>query len=201
MEWHHSIEILCSELGDEAQLRSRLHTKQHMSYRRRSQCYSLPVVILSTICGSGNFVSESFENVNVKKWMILGIGVISILTSIIGAIATFLKLSELSESNRIASIQWGKFFTRIRTQLSLIRTDRESCHDYLMSILSEYDRLQETSPPLHDSFVSSIKKKLTNINGVILPYYLNGFNHTQPYPEYFDEFESNTLEDEKISEV
>ena len=67
----------------------------------------------------------------------------------------------------------------------------------MLSILSEYDRLSEISPPLHDSFVSKIKKKLNNIQGLVLPYYLNGFSATTPYEE---EYEENTQEDdEKIS--
>ena len=168
--------------------------KQHQSYRRRNQCFSLPVVVLSTLAGSANFISEGYENFT-KKYMILGTGILSILTSIISAISTFLKLAEYSESNRIASLQWGKFFTRIRTQLSLLREDRETCHDYLISVLAEYDRLYEISPPLHDAFIKSIKKKLVNLQGVVLPYYLNGFNHTMPFNED-NEYEENT-DDEK----
>lgn len=194
LDWNVAVEKLLSELGDESQLRSSLHMKQHHSYRSRSQCFSLPVIILSTLAGSGNFISEGFGSTLTKKYMILGIGVISIFTSIISAVSTYLKLAENSQSNLIASLQWGKFFTRIRTQLSLLRDDRESCHDYLLSILSEYDRLYETSPALHDSFVSSIKKKLTNIHGMVVPYYLNGYTPTIPFPEV--EYLDNT-DDEK----
>ena len=196
VQWNDAVEKLLSELGDESQLRSRLHMKQHQSYRRRSQCFSLPVVVLTSLAGSGNFISEGYESFT-KKYMIFAIGIVSIMTSIISAVSTFLKLAEFSEANRIASLQWAKIFTRIRTQLSLFRDDRDGCHDYFIGILSEYDRLGEVSPALHDSFVSNIKKKLNVLHGnVVLPYYLNGFNHTTPYPEDDADFENNT-DDEK----
>ena len=197
IDWHESVEGLLSQLGDEAQIRSKLHMKQHMSYRRRNQCYTLPVVFLSTLAGSGNFISEGYDDPFTKKYMILGIGVISILTSILSAIQNFLKLAELSESNRMASLSWGKYYSRLKFQLALQRVDREGCHDFLLSIFSEYERLYETSPILHKEFVSSIKKKLTNLKGIILPYYLNGFNHTAPYEEFLD----NSIEDEKHAGV
>ena len=145
------------------------------------------------MAGSGNFISEGYESFT-KKYMILGIGIVSIITSILSAVQNFLKLAELSEANRMASLSWGKFFCRLKRQLSMQRDDRDGCHDYILSIFSEYDRLYETSPVLHTKFVSKIKKKLANIRGVILPYYLNGFNHTRAYEE--EAFENNT-DDEK----
>ena len=196
IEWHESVEELLSALGDEAQIRSKLHMKQHMSYRKRNQMYTLPIVILSTLAGSGNFISEGYESFT-KKYMILGIGIVSIITSILSAVQNFLKLAELSESNRMSSLFWGKFYSRLKFQLSLQRHDREGCHDYLLSIFAEYDRLYETSPVLHTKFISSIKKKLKNLKGIVLPYYLNGFNHTRAYGG----FEDNTFADDEKSVV
>ena len=197
LEWHESIENILSCLGDESQIRSRLHMNQHLSYRKRNQLFTLPVVILSILAGSGNFISEGYDNPITKKYMILGIGVVSIICSIISSVSQFLKLAELSEGNKMASLAWGKYFSRIKFQLSLQRNDRESCHDYLVSIFSEYDRLYEISPILHTTFVSHIKKKLKNLPGVVLPYYLNGFNHTVAYNED-EQWEDNESDEKEL---
>jgi hypothetical protein len=195
MEWHDSIEHMLSELADESQIRSKLHMRQHLSYRRRNQCYTLPVVVLSVLSGSGNFISEGYSEYT-KKYMIMGIGMVSILVSIVSAINQLLKLAELSEGNRIASLQWGKFFSRLKWQLSLQRCDRDAAHDFMLSVYSEYDRLYETSPILLDKFLKTVKKKLKRreVHGFVLPFYMNGFQHVVSYDE---PFEDNTEDDEK----
>ena len=198
VDWHESIESLFEEICDEAQLRSTLHMKQHLSYRSRNQWYTLPVVVLSVLSGSGNFISESFEKVLVKKYMILGIGLLSIFTSVISAISHHLKLAELSEANRIASLTWGKYYSRLKFQLSLQRKDRESCYDFMNSAFAEYNRMFEISPILLEKFIKHVKKKLkkrTFDNNFILPYYLNGFQHVRTYGN--EVWEENTVEDEK----
>ena len=89
--------------------------KSHEEFSNRSS-YQLPIIILSVMCGSGNFVSTSFpEN---QDTIILGVGVLSIITSIISSIAQYLKLAEKSEAHRIAYVSWEKFYNNIRFQLS-----------------------------------------------------------------------------------
>ena len=205
VEWHTSVERLLQELTDESQIRSKLHYKQYMSYRRRNQCFTLPVVILSVLSGSANFISEGYEMIT-KKYMVLCTGAVSILVSVISAVSQFLKLAQLEESNRISSLQWGKFYTRIKFQLYLRRKKRDPCHDFLLSVFSEYDRLYEMSPPLLSAFIKHIRKKLRNreLNGFILPFYMNGVQRVVKYEESKDEFEnnySNNSDDAKIEEA
>ena len=202
IEWHDSVERLLEELTDESQIRAKLHYKQYMSYRRRNQFFTLPVVVLSVLSGSGNFISESYEAFT-KKYMILGIGAISILVSVISAVSQFLKLAQLEESNRISSLEWGKFYSKIKFQLYLQREDRDMCHDFLMSVFSGYSRLYEMSPPLLSKFIKRVRKKLRKrgegLNGFILPFYMNGVQRVLKYSGG-DEFADNSY-DEKIENV
>ena len=186
--WHESHELLLCTLCDESQIRSTLHMQQHLSYRRRNQWYTLPVVVLSVVSGSGNFISEGYDAL-VKRYMILTIGVLSICTSIISAISHHLGLAELSESNRVASLFWGKFYTKMKFQISLTRSDRDPRHDFMVSVFAEYDRLFEISPILIDKFLKKVKSKLkkrTFDNGFVLPYYMNGMQHTNTYGEGYE---------------
>ena len=198
LAWHDSIVNLFEELADEAQLRSTLHMKQHIYYRTRNQWFTLPIVVLSVLSGSGNFISEGFNNVVVKKYLILGIGVVSIFTSVISAVSHHLKLAELSEANRISSLSWGKFYSRLKFKLSLQRQDRDGCQEFMNSIFAEYERLYEISPILINSFVKKIKQKLKKRNfdnGFILPFYMNGFHHLQSYV-----WEDNSETEDRIPE-
>jgi hypothetical protein len=159
--WHESNEVFFKALGDEAQLQALCHMKSHEEFSTRSRGYQLPIIILSVMCGSGNFVSTSFpEN---QATIILGVGVLSIVTSIISSIAQYLKLAEKSEAFRIAYVSWEKFYNNIRFQLSKRREEREELKNYMSSVTNEYQRLQEISPLLPDKITKSIlwnKKKV-----------------------------------------
>ena len=73
MQWHPSIEKLFEELADESQLRNKLHYEQSRYYNNRNNHYTLPVVILSVLSGSGNFIAGQFPTV--EKYLIWGSGV------------------------------------------------------------------------------------------------------------------------------
>ena len=159
--WHDSNEVFFKQLGDESQLQAICHMNSHEYYSTRSRHYQLPIIILSVICGSGNFVSTSFPDN--QDTIILGVGVLSIITSIISSVAQYLKLAEKSEAHRIASVSWEKFYNNIRFQLSKRREEREDIQNYILSTTSEYQRLQEISPLLPNEIVSKFRARSRKI--------------------------------------
>ena len=159
--WHESNEVFFKQLGDESQLQAICHMNSHEYYSTRSRHYQLPIIILSVICGSGNFVSTSFPDN--QDMIILGVGVLSIITSIVSSVAQYLKLAEKSEAHRIASVSWEKFYNNIRFQLSKRREEREDIQNYILSTTSEYQRLQEISPLLPNEIVSKFRSKSKKI--------------------------------------
>ena len=182
MIWHDSIERILSELADEAQINSYLHNKAHLFYSAKNIRYQLPIIILSAISGSGNFVSTNFPSVS--NYIIIGIGCLSIVTSIISSVAQFLKLSELSEGNRMSYLNWEKFHHNIKFQLRKKRTFRDNIKEFLNNILQEYQRLKEISPiiPNHISdIIRKKRKKVKAINDMVMPSYIDAFHHIRPY--------------------
>lgn len=176
--WHKSNEIFFKSLGDEAQLQALCHMKSHEEFSNRSRGYQLPIIILSVMCGSGNFVSTSFPDN--QDTIILGVGVLSIITSIISSIAQYLKLAEKSEAHRIAFVSWEKFYNNIRFQLSKRKEEREELTNYMSSVTNEYQRLQEISPLLPDNTTKSIlyhKKKIIK-QGMNVPVSLRAIQPT-----------------------
>ena len=176
--WHESNELFFKSLGDEAQLQALCHMKSHEEFSVRSMKYQLPIIILSVMCGSGNFVSTSFPDN--QDTIILGVGVLSIFTSIISSIAQYLKLAEKSEAHRIAFVSWEKYYNNIRFQLSKRREEREDLVNYMSSITNEYQRLQEISPLLPDKTAKSVlyHKKKTIKQGMSLPVSLRSIQPT-----------------------
>ena len=199
MQWNNAVEQIFEELADESQLRNKLHYQQYRYYSNRNNHYTLPVVILSTLCGSGNFLAGQFPSI--EKVLIIAIGGVSILTSIISAVSQFLKLAQLSENNRVASLAWGKFYASIKFEIQLRTEDRSNAKDLMTNLLAEYNRLYEISPPLLRRFVDKMCKKLQGLvlDRFKIPFYMNGYRHCASFQDG-QEFIDNSLSDEKHSD-
>ena len=204
--WSDSVEHLLEQLADEAQCRASLHAKHHAYYNKLNSLFTLPVIVFSVICGSGNFVSGSLENTKVEQYLILGIGGLSIFTSVLSAISNYLKLGQNSEAHRSAQLSWNKILSALMFQLRLTREYRTNAIKLLRSITAEYDRLYEISPVLKKSFISTLKKRLKKkkLPHFKAPWYLNGWTHMCSYnndEEYEDnnedQFEDNSNTEEK----
>ena len=180
MQWTEAEEDLLESLVDEAQIRHRLHKRCYEHYKKRSQRWTLPVIILSVISGSGNFISQSFPSI--EKEMIISIGGISVLVSIISSISQFLGLQQLAEGNRIATLSWGKFASSIRFEIGLHKKDRENAKDFYQMIVNEFQRLQEISPNIPEAVVTRYRRELGQIpEDFKIPLWFNGVRHINAF--------------------
>ena len=190
--WDDSIEKILSELGDEAQINAYLHKKAQIHYTRKNIKFQLPIIILSALSGTGNFISSNFPTYS--EYIILGIGGISIFTSIISSVAQFLQISQLSENHRISYLSWEKFHSTIKFQINKKRTSRDNVKDFLALIFPEYQRLKEISADIPKHISENIKNNKKKLGSMQVPYMLNGFHPVLPYKAEEDpEDDSNTI--------
>lgn len=193
MHWHKSLENVLTQIGEECQYKAKIHRICYDYFNKRNIKFQLPVIIFSVLSGSGNFVASNFPTI--EKWMILGIGGLSMATSIISSIAQFLKLSQLSEGHRIAYISWEKFYTQIRIQMGLRRKFRAPAEDFYNNIVMNYNRLNEISPEIPVTFIKSMKstnKKVKRQSS--LPYYAAKFQNIDCYNS-----ENSSVKNEEVS--
>ncbi len=123
-----------------------LHDRAHRIFKFKNQCFTIPVIILSTILGTASFSQSTFP-VAYQPYIPMGIGTLNIIAGIITTIAQFTRVGELSEANRVASISYGKFSRNIATELSLPPEFRTySGIDFVQMCRSDFDRLLEQSP-------------------------------------------------------
>jgi len=185
VEWNDSIESVLSELGDEAQINAYLHNMAHIHFTTKNIKFQLPIIILSALSGTGNFVSNNFPDY--QQTIILAIGGISIFTSIISSVAQFLKVSQLSENHRISYLAWEKFYSTIKFQVRQRRESRDNLRDFISIVIPEYQRLKEISADIPKHICENVKKKKKNINKMQVPYLINGFHPVIPYKEETDD--------------
>ena len=189
VEWDTSIEDILSELGDEAQINAYLHKMANIHFTSKNIKFQLPIIILSALSGTGNFISNNFPNY--QQTIILAIGGISIFTSIISSVAQFLKVSQLSENHRISYLAWEKFYSTIKFQIRQRRESRDNLRDFISIVIPEYQRLKEISADIPKHICEKVKKRKKNLHKMQVPYLINGFHPVIPYKEEKLEDEDN----------
>lgn len=179
-EWDQSHDAVLKELAEESQVSSYLHRKAYEHFERRNLCYQLPVIILSVFSGSANFISANFPEV--QKHIVIGVGGLSIITSIISSVSQYLKLAESAEAHRIACYAWEKLFSRLNIHLHLKREDRDDPIAFINGVQVEYLRLKEMSPDVPPTICHEAKvRHRKTIGNLMSPVVVSGFRPVTPY--------------------
>lgn len=156
--WTREIEALMAEWADKAVCYRWMHEKTERIFYHADMGFMFPVIILSTITGAGNFALDSvIPDPEYKKYAMLGLGGISILTGIISTIGNRLGYGGRSEAHRGAGVQWGKFQRLIAIELALHPNERNDCMGFLKLCRTELDRLIEQSPTIPDSVIKACR--------------------------------------------
>ena len=158
-----------------------MHDRCEKQMNMSNMWITVPVIVLSTLTGSASFVMNSLvgDNPTGQKYAQIGIGGVSIFTGILTTLGNFFRYAQNSESNRVASIAWGKFQRQIAVELALSPTERLVCSDFLNIARAELDRLIEQSPPIPDKIIREFEKEFESIPALKRPDIAHGVEHTQ----------------------
>ena len=124
--------------------------------------FALPVIVISTITGTANFAQGTFPE-SWQSYVPLGIGTLNLAAGLITTVAQFLRVSELLEGHRAASIAYSKFSRDISVELSLpIRERTTNGRDFLIKCRNELDRLIEQSPNIPQKILLEFSDRFAN---------------------------------------
>tara|TARA_A100001015_G_C15003494_1_gene719624 strand:- start:914 stop:1996 length:1083 start_codon:yes stop_codon:yes gene_type:complete len=157
-EWDESYEKILIEMADKGQCFRWLHSKSYNMYRNRAMWFTIPVIIMSTITGTANFAQDRFDD-NHEHIAVMTIGAINIFAGILTTVSQYLKVNELLESHRVASITWSKFSRDIKMELAKHPDQRSKPLIALKNCQEEFDRLMEVSPNIEDNIIDEFNKK------------------------------------------
>lgn len=160
MKWKGEHESILVDWADKAQCYRWMHRKAHDQYSRKNMWFTIPVIILSTITGTANFAQERISE-EYRSTAVMAIGGLNIFAGVLTTIQQFLKISEINEAHRVASVAWDKFHRNIRVELTKHPDQRTPVSQMLKVCKEEFDRLMETCPPVSDKvakeFVDTFK--------------------------------------------
>jgi hypothetical protein len=149
--WNDSEVQLLKKWGETAASYRLLHNRAFRYYNGSSYWFAVPVIVFSTITGTASF-SQTLFPPSYQPFVPMVIGGVNIFIGILGTLARFFRVDELTESHRVASVSYGKFARNIATELSLPPQNRKyNGVDLVEMCRGELDRLIEQSPeiPMH----------------------------------------------------
>ena len=179
--WHPQQEVLLQDWAEVSSGYRWLHDNAYRKYKRQSLAFTIPVIIMSTVTGTANFAQESFP----EEWRTvvpMFIGFLNLVAAIITTICQFLKINELMEGNRVASINFGKLNRNITVELNLPHNERTNMGaDFLRTCQGEFDRLVEQSPVIPTEVLNSYSK--TFVDGSFAKPEINHINKVMVFQD------------------
>jgi hypothetical protein len=142
--------------ADKAMCYRWLHSRNTDRYRVLNTWFTIPVIIMSTLTGTANFAQEQVP-IELRSYYSMVVGSVNLLAGIITTIQNFLKISQLNESHRVASIAWDKFYRKIKLELAKSPDERSEVELFLKNSSEEFDRLIETSPDIDRVILKTFK--------------------------------------------
>jgi len=178
--WKAEEEQILKRWSDHALCYEWMHLKCRQIFKRRNTWFSIPVIIISTICGTANFAQDRFDEEH-KESVVVIIGCMSLFAGIITTIYNFLQISELNEGHRMATLSWGKYHNNLKTELQKHPLDRIEPRLALKMYKDEYDRLIEVSPEILKKILKLFKTKFKKNELIFKPDIVNRLKPTKIY--------------------
>jgi hypothetical protein len=156
--WNDSEVQLLKKWGETASSYRLLHDRAYRIYYRKSYMYAVPIIVFSTITGTASF-SQTLFPITYQPYVPMVIGGVNIFIGVLGTIARFFRVDELTEAHRVASVSYGKFARNIATELSLPPQNRKyNGADLVEMCRTEMDRLIEQSPVIPMDILLEFKR-------------------------------------------
>ena len=158
-EWHEQQELILKRWSEIGSSYRYLHDKSFKKFNKQNMWFALPVIVISTITGTANFAQGSFPSAW-QEYVPLIIGFFNLSAGLITTVSQFLRVSELLEGHRAASLAYSKFARNLSVELSLPIKERTSDGSiFITNCRVELDRLIEQSPDIPEDIIASFIRR------------------------------------------
>jgi hypothetical protein len=184
--WSSRLEEYFASTGEKAHCLSLIHKKAEALYSQRRNFIDLPVIIISSVVGFLSVGSSTMFPDGAGASIGLGVG--SLLVSVLNTTGSYFQWAKKAEANRISAIHYAKLYRFLNIEMSLPRTERMSPRDLLKYTKDSYDRLQEISPLIPPSIIREFKRDFAGkpeYKNISMPEEANGLEHIVIYNEAF----------------
>ncbi|MCI0564162.1 MAG: SLATT domain-containing protein [Nitrososphaera sp.] len=152
-------EVLISDWFRRVRENQFIHYACGNHFSRLNYWLGIPTIVLTTAVGTAIFATLETETTGALR---IGIGLISILASVLAALHTFLGFSERAEKHRLTAAGYAA----VRRQLEFLKTfpvgDEKELSQRLESTKQEIDNLAKSSPEVPGKIWNN---KVTELKG------------------------------------
>lgn len=158
--WTHAHERLIQKWGEHASVYRLLHARSHERYRKFSTVTAIPCIVISTIVGTLSIGSQSLFREDQQTEAAVAVGILSLISSVMGTLSSYLKFAERSEGHKNSEVQYSKLSRHIASELAMARDQRTAVQTFLKMCRRETDALLETSPLIDLSIINEYKQSV-----------------------------------------
>lgn len=175
IEWSSQLEDILAKEGERCRGLAWLHTRAETLTSKYNAWIQVPVIILSTLCGTASVGSTTLFDGDTKSSSI-AIGLVSIGVGILNTLGGFFAFAKRSEAHRIAQLSYNKLASKISIELSLPRDERMDAEVLLTHIRETMERLAETTPNCPADIITQFNHKFKDHKEIALPVEVNGIH-------------------------
>ena len=157
INWTKNLENYLKEIGEHSLCLSMLHKKCESKFSSKALCIDLPVIILSTLCGSLTLSAKSLFS-SYEEDALKIVGGLSLFSGVLGTIQAYFSYARRAEAHRNSYLEYSKLYRFIKVELGLPRLSRIRPKKLLAMINEQFERRQELSPIVPKDVISNFKK-------------------------------------------
>lgn len=174
IHWSNQLEDLIAQEGEKCRGLSWIHQHAEQSLSKKNTSIQIPVIILSTLCGTASVGSSSLFGQSEAGVSNIVIGFVSIAVGVLNTLGNYFAYARKAEAHRIAYLHYSKLFSWVNVELSLPRNERMPPAEMLKQIRDEMERLAETTPSPPEFILSQFNSKFKSYTDVARPAETNG---------------------------
>jgi hypothetical protein len=186
IHWNQQLEEILTQEGERALCFSWLHNKSQARVAKYDTNIALPVIVLSTIAGTGSIASPSLFGQSQTASLVIGL--ISLSVGVMNTVSNYFGFAKRSEAHKISAITYAKIHKFIVIELALPRKERMKAKDMLKIIREQLERLSEISPQIPDPVITLFNAKFHDQKNVSKPEITNGLDPIHVYVENSEQF-------------
>ncbi len=179
IDWTRTLEKYLVSVGEHSLCLSVLHKKCEAKFSSKALCIDLPVIILSTLCGSLTLSGRQLFG-DMEEDALKIVGALSLSSGILATIQAYFGYSRRSENHKNSFLEFSKLYRFIKVEIGLPRKSRIRPRDLLKIVNDSFNRLIELSPLIPPSQLKLFKQKYKN-SKIQRPPELNGLDSIEIY--------------------
>lgn len=175
IHWSPQLEDLIAQEGEKCRGLAWIHQHAEQCLTRKNTQIQIPVIVLSTLCGTASVGSSSLFGGEVGISNIV-IGFVSIAVGVLNTLGNYFAYARKSEAHHIAYLHYSKLFSWVSVELSLPRSERMVAAEMLKQLRDEMERLAETTPSPPPSIFAQFNTTFASETTVARPAETNGLH-------------------------